>query len=44
MNTSRRTFMALSIGVGSALWLTRARADAPHLSEADPAAVAVGYK
>ncbi|EKS69692.1 MULTISPECIES: high-potential iron-sulfur protein [Caballeronia] len=44
MNTSRRNFMVVSIGAGTALWLSRARADAPHLSESDPAAVAVGYK
>jgi len=43
MNTSRRNFMVVSIGAGTALWLSRARADAPHLSESDPAAVAVGY-
>ncbi|SAK44121.1 high potential iron-sulfur protein [Caballeronia pedi] len=44
MNTSRRSFMIFGIGMSSTLWLTRARADLPHLSESDPAAAAVGYK
>jgi hypothetical protein len=43
MNHSRRSFMVLTLGAGASLWLARANA-APHLSEADPAAVAVGYK
>jgi hypothetical protein len=41
---SRRSFMIFSLGAGSALWLSQARADSPHLGESDPAAVAVGYK
>ncbi|MEZ2353771.1 high-potential iron-sulfur protein [Caballeronia sp. RCC_10] len=44
MNTSRRSFMVMTIGAGTSLWLARAHADAPHLDEADPAAMAVGYK
>ncbi|SAK43901.1 high potential iron-sulfur protein [Caballeronia hypogeia] len=44
MNASRRSFVIFGIGMGSTLWLRQARADAPHLSEKDPAAVAVGYK
>ncbi|WP_250455595.1 high-potential iron-sulfur protein [Caballeronia sp. ATUFL_M2_KS44] len=44
MNHSRRSFMVLTMGAGASLWLARANAEAPHLSEADPAAVAVGYK
>ena len=43
-NVSRRTFMIVSVGMGPALWLSRARAEAPHLSESDPAAAAVGYR
>jgi hypothetical protein len=43
MNASRRSFVMSSIGLGATLWLTRARADAPHLSVTDPAAKAVGY-
>lgn len=44
MTTSRRHFLILTTGAGASLWLTRASADAPHLSETDPAAIAVGYK
>ncbi|MDR5740370.1 MULTISPECIES: high-potential iron-sulfur protein [unclassified Caballeronia] len=44
MNTSRRTFMMVTIGTGASVWLARANADASHLSETDPAAAAVGYK
>jgi hypothetical protein len=44
MTTSRRSFVKFTMGMGASLWLTRADADAPHLSESDPAAVAVGYK
>ncbi|MDR5760120.1 high-potential iron-sulfur protein [Caballeronia sp. LZ035] len=40
---SRRSFMIAGAGALPALWLTRVRADAAHLSESDPAAVAVGY-
>ncbi|SAL44458.1 high potential iron-sulfur protein [Caballeronia peredens] len=36
--------MIFSVGMGSSLWLSRASADASHLSESDPAAVAVGYR
>ncbi|WP_044043291.1 high-potential iron-sulfur protein [Caballeronia insecticola] len=43
-NISRRSFMILSVGMSSSLWLSRAGADASHLSESDPAAVAVGYR
>ena len=44
MNVSRRSFMIVSVGMGSALWLSRAAADSPHLAESDPAATAVGYR
>ncbi|WP_244817649.1 high-potential iron-sulfur protein [Caballeronia sp. Lep1P3] len=44
MKTSRRSFMMLTMGAGASLWLARADADAPHLSETDSAAMAVGYK
>jgi hypothetical protein len=43
MNPLRRSFVIGSIGMGASLWLTRASADAPHLSVSDPAAKAVGY-
>ena len=43
-NLSRRNFMIVSVGMSSALWLSRAGAESAHLSESDPAAVAVGYK
>lgn len=45
MNTSRRSFVIFSVGMGSSLLLARrALAEPPKLSEADPAAVAVGYR
>lgn len=45
MNPSRRNFMIVSLGAGSSLLLARAAlAAGPKLSEADPAAVAVGYR
>ncbi|MGT0244630.1 high-potential iron-sulfur protein [Burkholderia pyrrocinia] len=45
MKTSRRSFLISSVGVVSALALSReALADAPMLSETDPTAVALGYK
>jgi hypothetical protein len=46
MKTSRRHFLTLSVGVSSALMLSRlAFADTANaLSEADPKAQAVGYK
>src|SRR6185295_13319241 len=45
MNTSRRSFVIFSVGIGSSLFLARrALAEPPKLSEADPAAVAVGYR
>jgi hypothetical protein len=43
MNVSRRNFVICGIGAGATLWLTQARADAPHLSVSDPAAKAVAY-
>jgi len=45
MKTSRRSFLISSVGVVSALALSReALADAPMLSENDPAAQALGYR
>ncbi|MDR8861990.1 High-potential iron-sulfur protein [Burkholderia multivorans] len=45
MKTSRRSFLISSVGVVSALALSReALADAPMLSESDPTAQALGYK
>jgi hypothetical protein len=45
MKPSRRSFLLHSAVVGSALVLPGvARADAPRLSEDDPAAKAVGYR
>ncbi len=45
MKTSRRSFLISSVGVVSALALSReALADAPMLSESDPAAQALGYR
>jgi hypothetical protein len=45
MNTSRRSFMVLSVGIGSSLALSRAAfADDPKLGEADPAAQKLGYR
>jgi len=45
MKQSRRTFLITSLGAASALALSRqAFADAPHVSESDPTAVALGYK
>jgi hypothetical protein len=43
MKASRRQFVIGSLGMGASLWLTRASADAPHLSVSDPAAKAVAY-
>jgi len=45
MKSSRRSFLITSIGVASSLALSReAFADAPKVSESDPAAQALGYK
>jgi High potential iron-sulfur protein len=45
MKTSRRGFILTSISAASALALTRgAFADASHVSETDPKALALGYK
>ncbi|PMS22455.1 High potential iron-sulfur protein [Trinickia dabaoshanensis] len=46
MKTSRRTFLITSLGAVSALALAsrEALADAPHVAETDPTAVALGYK
>jgi hypothetical protein len=45
MKATRRTFLISSIGMASALALTRtAFADAPTVSESDPTAQALGYK
>ncbi|CAN0624048.1 High-potential iron-sulfur protein [Burkholderia multivorans] len=45
MKTSRRSFLISSVGVVSALALSReALADAPMLSESDPTAQALGYR
>jgi hypothetical protein len=45
MKTSRRSFLISSVGVVSALALSReALADAPMLSESDPTAQSLGYK
>jgi hypothetical protein len=43
-NISRRSFMILSVGMAPVLWQSRASAEAAHLAESDPAAVAVGYR
>jgi hypothetical protein len=43
MKPTRRRFVIGSLGMGATLWLTHARADAPHLSVSDPAAKAVAY-
>lgn len=46
MKSSRRTFLITSLGAVSALALAsrEALADAPHVAETDPTAVALGYK
>ena len=45
MKPSRRTFLITSLSAASALALSRqAFADAPHVSESDPTAQALGYK
>ncbi|KWE58016.1 High potential iron-sulfur protein [Burkholderia ubonensis] len=46
MKTSRRSFLITSVGVVSAMALSREAlaADLPMLSESDPAAQALGYK
>jgi hypothetical protein len=45
MKSSRRSFLITSIGVATTVALSRqAFADAPKVSETDPAAVALGYK
>ncbi|CAN0624087.1 High-potential iron-sulfur protein [Burkholderia multivorans] len=45
MKTSRRSFLISSVGVVSALALSReALADAPMLPESDPTAQALGYR
>jgi hypothetical protein len=46
MKSSRRTFLITSLGAVSALALAsrEALADAPHVAENDPTAVALGYK
>ena len=46
MKSSRRTFLIPSLGAVSALALAsrEALADAPHVTESDPTAVALGYK
>jgi len=44
MNTSRRSFLASGLGLGTVLVLPRqAAAETPHLDESDPAARAVSY-
>jgi hypothetical protein len=45
MKATRRTFLISSIGMASALAVSRtAFADAPKVSETDPTAQALGYK
>jgi hypothetical protein len=45
MKSSRRTFLITSLGAASALAISRQSfADAPHVTESDPTAQALGYK